>query len=167
MGFRIKNAYVISDLHLGSDKLAQVRGFEDAWDFWRCYETAHRSVILDKNQPIIILGDIAMSIDWLKILVNQLPGRFHFVLGNHDILPMYAYLSATAKNGGKVHAMVMLPHQKAVLTHFPVHESFFGGNKTEWKNVHGHCHTQTIPGPYIGCAWEQSNTPRLLTDLIK
>ena len=153
---RIRNALVISDLHLGSDLIAQYRGFESAWDFWLHYQDRHNSQIKYETQPVFILGDIAINEDWLEAACGQLRGRLHFVLGNHDVLPMSFYVKQTARSGGSVNAMVMLPHQKKVLTHFPVHPSFFDGNKAKWLNYNGHLHTQVIDDPrYIGCSYDR------------
>jgi calcineurin-like phosphoesterase family protein len=153
---KIKNGLVISDLHLGSDAIAQFRGYKDSWDFWLHYQQIHNSQIMYDNQPVFILGDIAINADWIKVMCGQLRGKLHFVLGNHDILPIELYSQQVKRTGGSVNAMIMLPHQKLVLTHFPVHASFFEGNKTEWKNFHGHCHTQKIEDArYIGCSYDQ------------
>lgn len=35
---KIKNALLISDTHFGSDKIAQFRGYDDAWHFWVEYQ---------------------------------------------------------------------------------------------------------------------------------
>jgi calcineurin-like phosphoesterase family protein len=154
---RIKNGLVISDLHLGSDSIAQYRGYKDAWDFWQQYQQTHNSQVTYDTQPVFILGDIAVNKDWIEVMCGQLRGKLHFVLGNHDILGMSFYVKQTARTGGSVNAMIMLPHRKLVLTHFPVHTSFFDGNKSEWWNIHGHLHTQTLEDPrYVGVSWDQA-----------
>jgi calcineurin-like phosphoesterase family protein len=154
---KIKNALVVSDLHLGSGVIAKFRGYKDSWDFWLHYQQIHNSQIVYDAQPVFILGDIAVSEDWIKVMCGQLRGKLHFVLGNHDILPMDFYVNQTAKTGGSVNAMVMLPHQKLVLTHFPVHTSFFEGNKAGWISYHGHLHTQKLEDSrYKGVSWDQA-----------
>lgn len=153
---KTKNALLIGDLHLGSDIIAEFRGYKDAWDFWQCYEEVHNSQVSYASQPVFILGDIAINSDWLSFL-NKLKGKLHLVLGNHDILPLAQYQEVASSSAGTVNAMVMLPHEKIVLTHFPVHTCFFEGNKTNWKNYHAHLHTQAInDSRYLGFSWDQA-----------
>ena len=92
---------------------------------------------------MFILGDISIDKYWLSKL-SELKGRLHLVLGNHDILPLDDYQEIVKHSGGSVNALVMLPSQKIILSPIPVHPSFFGGNKSDWMNIHGHLHTQII-----------------------
>jgi calcineurin-like phosphoesterase family protein len=154
---RIKNALIISDLHLGSDLIAQYRGYKDHWDFWLQYQQIHNSQVQYPDQPVFILGDIATHSDWIKVICSQLQGKLHFVLGNHDTCDLAFYSKQAARTGGTANALIMLPHQKLILSHIPVHPCFFESNKTEWKTVHGHLHTQTIDDPrYYNISFDQA-----------
>lgn len=145
---KIKKALIVSDLHLGSDLIAQTRGFEDAWHFWKFFQQIHNTQVEFDTQPVFILGDIAVNPEWLAMLQNQLKGTIHLVLGNHDVLPSHLYKKAVCDNGGTVNPMVMLPHQKVILSHIPVHPVFFDGNKAKWRNIHGHLHSQQVLNEY-------------------
>ena len=103
----------------------------------------HNSQVTYLTQPVFILGDISIDKYWLSKL-SELKGRLHLVLGNHDILPLDDYQEIVKHSGGSVNALVMLPSQKIILSPIPVHPSFFGGNKSDWMNIHGHLHTQII-----------------------
>lgn len=151
---KIKNALLISDLHLGSDIIAQYRGFKNALDFLVWYQEWHNNQIKYSTQPVFILGDIAIDNNWLSTLLS-LKGTLHLVLGNHDILPLVDYQKVV--RDGSVNSMIMLPHQKRILTHIPVHPCFFDGNKSEWKVIHGHLHTHTLPDKrYINVSMDQA-----------
>lgn len=73
-----------SDLHLGHDKVAQLRGFDST--------AAHDAHIFDrweaavtKRDTVWVLGDLAMASPRLALaLIETLPGTKHLILGNHD-----------------------------------------------------------------------------------
>ncbi len=164
---RIKNALIIADLHLGSDVIAQYRGYKDSWDFWLKYQQIHNAQITYDAQPVFILGDIAVNKAWIEVICGQLKGKLHFVLGNHDTENVAFYAKQSARKKGTCNAMVMLPHQKLILSHIPVHPCFFDGNKAGWKNIHGHCHTTNINSEhYFNVSFEQAqqyNDSKLFT----
>lgn len=154
---KIKNALIIADLHLGSDVIAQYRGYNDNWDFWLKYQQIHNAQITYDEQPVFILGDIATHRDWVEIICRQLKGKLHFVLGNHDTENVAFYAKQVARTKGTCNAIVMLPHQKVIMSHIPVHPCFFDGNKVGWKNIHGHLHTQDInSNQYFNVSFDQA-----------
>lgn len=51
---KIKNALLISDTHFGSDKIAQFRGYDDAWHFWVEYQKIHNQQVTYEDQHFIL-----------------------------------------------------------------------------------------------------------------
>lgn len=144
------NRFITSDLHLGHRKLAELRGFRDEFHFWEEFKLAWNSVVQEHNVGYI-LGDVVMYKSWLDKL-TELNGTKRIVIGNHDIF-WTDYLTMPRV---KANAMEIYPKQGLVLTHIPVHESYFSFNKAKWRNMHGHMHSCTLPSKkYINVCIEQ------------
>ncbi|MGL4568076.1 MAG: hypothetical protein ACRCU6_06060 [Fusobacteriaceae bacterium] len=149
---KLDETYYTSDLHFGSDIIAETRGFKNSKEWEDYYITTHNSLI-QKNQRVILVGDIAKKEENLEIL-NYLNGSIHIVLGNHD-KPIWF------KEKYRTHPMLI--GDGLVVTHFPVHPCFFSGNKEKWINIHGHTHYYTIPDDkyFNVCPDVRSNKPVL------
>jgi calcineurin-like phosphoesterase family protein len=160
---KLKHAYVTSDHHFGHDRVARLRGFESASDFAKAYIEAHNAVVQD-HHAVVFLGDVCMSRESLAI-ISQLKGSKKLVLGNHDQFSHQEYLEAGFLS---TEAMRYSGDLGVVLTHYPVHSSYFTHRQATWINLHGHLHQEVIPDPrYINACIEQSLAPRLISELIK
>lgn len=141
-----------SDLHLGSEMMAGLRGFPDV--------KTHDEYIIDilsrqtnKRTLLWILGDVAVEIhDLFKL--TKFAAKKKLVLGNHDDLPKGAY----AEVFDEIHGFVKYKH--FWLSHVPIHPSEFYAKKL---NIHGHTHAidkQTgkdkdiLPLPYFNVNWD-------------
>jgi calcineurin-like phosphoesterase family protein len=151
---QIKHAFVGSDQHFGSHKIAHLRGYESHQEFTQKYIDAHNASVQAHN-AVIFLGDSFMTKDSLEI-VKKLNGSIHLVLGNHDPFKAHEYLAAGIKS---VSAMLTSSDQKVVLTHYPVHETFFRHNQKDWINFHGHLHSDFAGPQHVNCCIEQSLVP--------
>lgn len=74
--------YFTSDLHLGHDRVASVRGFDRVEDHDEMI-TSLWDVVRD-DDIVWVLGDLAMRADHALPVLAKLPGRKRLVLGNHD-----------------------------------------------------------------------------------
>ncbi len=121
--------YFIGDLHFGHHNISKFRTqFPN--------ESVHRQFLMDtwndtikKRDVVYVMGDAAFTQDGLDS-VGTLPGRKIRIMGNHDLLPTEAYLSAFAEVYGA------LAWKGLWLTHIPIHPLELYGR----TNVHGHCH---------------------------
>jgi calcineurin-like phosphoesterase family protein len=157
----IKLALVASDHHFGHDKLAHLRGFNNAETFAQAYVEAHNAVV-QKHHAVLFLGDCCMSRESLGI-ISKLNGSLHLILGNHDRFTQDEYLAAGFTS---VSAMQFSATAGVVLTHYPVHPAYFSFRQEKWINLHGHIHTEVLPGPYVNCCIEQSLRPRAIADFL-
>lgn len=149
-----------SDPHFGHDKLAILRGYSSAADFEEQYIKAYNSAI-QKHNAVVFLGDVCMSRESLGI-ISKLNGSKHLVLGNHDQFTHQEYLDAGFKS---ISAMLFSSSLGVVLTHYPVHPSYFDFRQKDWVNLHGHLHTKILSGQYVNCCVEQSLQPRSVARL--
>lgn len=162
---KLINAFITSDLHIGSDKIAQTRGFSDWTEAWLDYKSKHNAIV-SNNQTVIIAGDVCKNKIYQDFL-KQLKGNLHFVLGNHD-------LGFNYEPYGKTHAMLLCSKLGVIITHIPVHPTYFYEHKTNWVNCHGHMHymhvtkeDNSIDDRYINvCPDLHNNQPILINTLI-
>lgn len=154
----MSKVYVISDLHLGHDKLAIKRGFESA-DEQDNKIIEHWNSRVKKRDVVWILGDIAMNRSSYHLL-DKLKGTKNIVLGNHD-LPKYSRTLLDYVN----HICGMWKKSGYIFTHCPIHESQFYRFK---GNVHGHLHDDNIDDDrYINVSCEQLNyTPMPIESIV-
>jgi calcineurin-like phosphoesterase family protein len=157
-----KNVYLISDLHMGHQKLiSNLRGFSSVEE--------HDNLIIEnwnktvsKRDIVWILGDLTMetsNYDFLK----KLNGDISIVLGNHD-LPQHTkeLLKYTNRIGG----MVRLRKYGVILSHCPIHESEIERFNL---NIHGHVHANSLPDKrYFNVSCEAINyTPISISNIFK
>lgn len=150
--------FFLSDLHIGHDKLAAVRGFASVEDMNSTIEDRWRCTV-SKSDTVIVAGDVVWKKTWIPWF-QSLPGRKRLVMGNHDRWPNDMLASTFIS----VHGALYL--QNYLVTHVPVHVDCvlprFAGN------IHGHLHTQTLAGPYHNICCEQLNyCPRTLTEVLQ
>lgn len=148
---KLSHCYFASDLHLGHEYMAKIRGFENHSHFFEVLKQNWNEAIPHEHIPVYILGDVVMRKEAFPLL-NELNGAKRFVLGNHDLWPN------TPREYGKTYPMVVSPGEELVLTHFPVHEMYFMFGQADWCNLHGHLHGWTIDNPrYLNLCLEHTN----------
>jgi calcineurin-like phosphoesterase family protein len=144
------NVGFCSDLHLGHDLAAELRGFKSVAEHDHTI-IAMLQMQCNKRTVLWVLGDVAMRMESMQLLAD-VPGRKKLVRGNHDKLQMGAYL----KYFEEIHGIIR--YDEMWLTHCPVHpqEVFRRG---VCYNVHGHIHDKANTGPlkfppYINVNWD-------------
>ena len=156
--------WVISDLHLGHQKMALYRGFESV--------ERHDELIIQnwnqrvrKGDTVWILGDISMEkrADYAKL--GLLKGFKKVVLGNHD-LPKASHNQELLKWVNSLAGMVTNKQEGWIMTHCPIHPS-----QLDWGyrlNIHGHVHSQSLPDPrYFNVSCEALDyKPLELTEIL-
>lgn len=156
--------WVIADLHLGHEKMAQYRGFSNADEQDRLIEERWNQVV-NKRDTVWILGDVSMERkrDYQKL--GRLNGFKKVVLGNHD-LPKGSHNQEMLKWVNSIAGAVTDRGGRWILTHVPVHPT----ELDRWGvNIHGHLHEESIGEPgWICVSCEQVDyTPVRLDSLLK
>lgn len=122
-----------SDLHLGHEFVAGLRGFTPAGDMdaWEMHDLHIQEVWMAHVKPkdhIWILGDISggRNEDYALDFIGSMPGTKHLIAGNHDsVHPMHRNAWKKQEKFLKVFASVqtMARHKVAkknvLLSHFP------------------------------------------------
>ena len=76
----------VSDLHLGHEKVADLRGFASTAEHDRWVEFLWRDAVTDEDE-VYVLGDLSVderTFEYVDFIISSLPGRKHLVSGNHD-----------------------------------------------------------------------------------
>lgn len=110
-----------------------LRVFKDATHMNEYMVTQHNRVV-QPNDKVYFLGDLAMSKKFLPIL-SRMNGEKILIRGNHDIEDAKVFLNYFKDVRGS--------HQLdgTLLTHIPVHPSAL----YRWKvNIHGHLHANVV-----------------------
>jgi len=125
----------ISDLHLGHNAIAKLRGFDNIDEYNE--EVIKRwNSVCGKKTMVIMPGDVAMENAKYYQLLDRMLGRKICIGGNHDL---------------KGHSKELLKHVECIIgcmkykdfivTHIPIHtqevERFSG-------NIHGHTHMESV-----------------------
>lgn len=130
---------LISDLHLGHEKMAQRRGFKSSEEHDE-YLIKEWNKVVSKRDTTWILGDITMEKSDYSIL-DKLQGYKKIILGNHDrpqhIKTMLEYVNSVCGM-----SKMMFEDKRIFLTHCPIHPSEFAYRVA--YNIHGHIHENTI-----------------------
>lgn len=155
--------YFTADLHIGHDKVAELRGYDNA----RHHDLTIMTSLMATVKPgdnLWILGDLTNGlrnheIATLHRLSRSLPDvKLHLVAGNHDsIHPMSSKAHRQHTAWSKVFTSIQatgtlkINGQRAILCHFP-----YAGDHTEeerheqWRPrdlgapiIHGHTHAST------------------------
>lgn len=130
----MSKVFVIGDLHLGHEKIAQARGFGSTREHDACLIGNWNEVVRSKRDCVWIFGDVAFSKESLELLADA-NGYKKLILGNHDRFSMSEYMKYFSKIFGVVR------YNGDILTHIPVHEGQFGRYK---RNIHGHLHANAL-----------------------
>lgn len=147
--------YFTADLHLGHQKVAEMRGFDSTLEhdqtvMGNIYDT------LNPNDTLYILGDISLGYNPGAMLYIMALDSVHLVSGNHDPchpmhrdatkeLERYGYYFRTIASQGTTR----IDKQKIMLSHYP-----YAGDHTsverdeQWRMrdlgapiIHGHTHS--------------------------
>lgn len=130
--------------------------------------------LVDANDRVYILGDVAFSVPHMRNSVSRLKGRKVLVPGNHDPRPLRKYIDLF----DDVRGYVVKPG--FIMSHIPLHPE----SLNRWKlNIHGHTHANEMthhvedfdvdqtPYPdsrYFSACVEQTDfRPILLDDILK
>jgi len=144
----LSKVYFTSDLHLGHKNIIKFSGEHgrqgsnskehDEWihDSWNS--------IVKKRDMVWVLGDVAMGRPGTKdepgsgwdnlAKVGKLNGNKKVILGNHDDMPIEAYMKYFQVVRG------MDRYRGHWLTHSPIHPAELRGR----YNIHGHVHHNTV-----------------------
>lgn len=145
-----------SDLHLGHDKVARLRGFG--------YSEPHDEYVIErlrravgKDDVLWVLGDVvgrAKDLPYAQDLLAEVPGRKRLVLGNHDpahpsnrnAFRSFALLAECWEWWGMA-ARTKVGGQEVVLSHFPYERDRGPVRFRQWRLrnegswlLHGHTH---------------------------
>jgi calcineurin-like phosphoesterase family protein len=157
------NIYIISDLHLGHEKMANLRGFNSSIEHDLYLKNCWNSIV-NKGDTTWILGDISMEKKIFYKTLSELNGIKKVVLGNHD-MPKPSHNLELLKYVNSIGGVVTDRENRYIMTHVPVHESELNRYRI---NIHGHLHEDLINDPrYVNVSCEQVNyTPVLLNDIL-
>jgi calcineurin-like phosphoesterase family protein len=138
-GCNSASAFAIADLHLGDERVAKARGFDDAAAMTETL-IARWNQTVSECDMVYVLGDVAKRGHLSPI--ESLKGEKHLVCGNADDLRAVAAVEVFAT----VCVARWLPG--IILTHIPVHPSQL---REGCINVHGHLHRASIPDARYRC----------------
>jgi calcineurin-like phosphoesterase family protein len=129
--------------------------------------------MVDDNDRVYILGDVAFSPRSMRDSVSRLKGRKVLVPGNHEPPKMRKYFDLFDDVRGYV------VKKGFIMSHIPIHE----GSLSRWQlNIHGHLHGNQVletetgefgynPKPdlryYCACVEHTNFRPILLDDILK
>ena len=174
-----------SDLHLGHANMYGPDGFKsktgtgEAMRSFANSEEADQYMIDAYNRvvrsgdTVYFLGDVAIRKPGLQKLGAMRAGKKVLVMGNHDIYEHKEYRHYFAEN--RIKGCIMLPKEKIVLTHVPIHPLSLKkfptvDSENRWDyNIHGHLHDWELDDPrYINVCVELTHyRPIALEELIK
>ena len=158
MGAMTDRVWFTADTHLGHRLVSGLRGFESVADHddTICHNW---STSVPDDAEVWVAGDLAFD-GWENRLAvfNELPGRKHLVLGNHDrahplnsraheYLEKYRPYFATVQTVAQVSTKGA---RKVLVSHFPYTGDHGKDRYDEWRLrdtgrplVHGHTHSDT------------------------
>lgn len=127
--------------------------------------------MVDDQDRVYILGDVAFSPANMKASVGRMKGRKVLVPGNHEPPKMRKYFDLFDDVRGYV------VKKGFIMSHIPIHP----GSLSRWKlNIHGHLHanqTKDMFGRhelqsnderyYCACVEQTNFRPKLLDDILK
>ena len=145
------SVYFTSDLHLGHEKVVELRGFDSV--------KAHDEAVMDslrvlhKRDKLFVVGDVCFS-PASEYLLADLPVNSVLIFGNHDKMKSYAY-----SYFAKVHGC--MKYKGFWLTHIPIHPYEM---RRGIGNIHGHVHKEGDTQPitdkrYINVNWDFHRGP--------
>ena len=119
--------YILADAHYGHKSMEQFCGRPSGFEYKINANIKH---IVRPQDVIIFLGDVVFgNRDFLKTMIEDLPGKKILTKGNHD-----RHSDTWFYNAGFDFVCDRIVMGKIVLSHFPVHI------EEEQINIHGHFH---------------------------
>jgi calcineurin-like phosphoesterase family protein len=176
------NVFFTSDLHLGHDRVARIRGFDNTFQ----HDTALAEVWKFHVRPddhVWVLGDLAASSPTYALgVLSHMPGIKHLVLGNHDRAhPMHRDAYRQQRQYLDVFASVQsaarrrIQGREVLLSHFPYDRDRDTFRYAQWRLrdegvalLHGHTHgterltlsARSTPEIHVGVdAWNMAPVP--------
>lgn len=137
----MSNVFLCSDHHFGHESMMKftradgspLRVFKDATHMNEYMVMQHNRVV-QPNDKVYFLGDLAMSKKFLPIL-HRMNGEKVLIRGNHDMETADKYMTYF-KDVRALHQL-----DGMILTHVPMHPDSLG----RWGvNVHGHLHANRV-----------------------
>lgn len=126
--------------------------------------------LVDDQDRVYILGDVAFSAENMRRAVGRLKGRKVLIPGNHEPQKMRKYFNLFDDVRGYV------VKKGFIMSHIPIHPD----SLSRWKlNIHGHTHnnkvkksdTDSVPEPdtryFCACVEQTDFRPILLDDILK
>jgi calcineurin-like phosphoesterase family protein len=133
------STFVIADLHLGDERVAKGRNFENVAameaEIVRCWNGT-----VSNGDKVFMLGDVAKRGHLGSI--RKLAGEIHLICGNADDV------SEVVGSGIFTSISVARWLSDFLLSHIPVHPSQL---RRGMINVHGHLHSVSINDPRYRC----------------
>lgn len=163
----MSETWLTSDTHLGHDKVAQIRGFEDHREHDEHLARRWDKRVCDGDE-VWVLGDLAMN-GWADRIAwfTQRPGIKHLVLGNHDRAhPMHRnshkHLRTFLAVFETVQTSASMRNGRLLLSHFPydgegvTRDADKHERGTQWRLrdegvplLHGHVHDAITVRPSL------------------
>lgn len=158
--------WVYSDPHFYHDNICRFTNFDGTkvrpWD--DANQMTEEMVewyneLVDDQDRVYILGDVAFNASKLREVVSRLKGRKCLVPGNHEPTKMRRYFDVFDDVRGYV------VKKGFIMSHIPIHTQ----SLARWQlNIHGHLHNNTVEGDdryYCACV-ERTNFRPILLDQI-
>lgn len=147
----------------------KLRPWDDAEQMTEDMIAWYNELVEDQDR-VYILGDVAFTPSNMQKAVPRLKGRKCLIPGNHEPPKMRKYFDLFDDVRGYVQ------RQGFIMSHIPIHPGSMG----RWKvNIHGHLHANTVKaysGPdleyedkryYCACVERTNFRPKLLDDILK
>jgi calcineurin-like phosphoesterase family protein len=154
MKFETQNIFFTSDFHFGHTNVIRFDGrpFKDVDEMNQSLIDNWNSVVSDED-IVFYLGDLSHRCrpEMVKELVDQLKGKIHFILGNHDRYRDISRLNRFEKiydYGTDISVKdddANRGYQDIVMCHYPI-LSWNKGHHGAWQ-LHGHCHQSLHKNP--------------------
>ena len=162
----MSRTWVYSDPHFYHDNICRftnydgtkVRPWDDAVTMTEEMVEWYNELVNDEDR-VYILGDVAFDASKLREVVSRLKGRKVLVPGNHEPTKMRRYFDVFDDVRGYV------VKKGFVMSHIPIHPQ----SLARWQlNIHGHLHNNTVEDDdkyYCACV-ERTNFRPILLDQI-
>lgn len=131
--------YFISDLHFFDKSILRIadRPFEDIDEMKRHIVNKWNDTVKNRNDLVIINGDLTMSDENLSDIIKSLRGRKWLIKGNHDEKSNKYYMDMGFEF---VSSFPIVVNDYFIISHEPL----FMNNRTPFINIFGHVHNNPI-----------------------
>lgn len=180
----MSRTWVYSDPHFGHANICKFVNYDGSK--LRPWDDVHEmnkdlinwyNELVDDNDRVYILGDVAFNVSSFRANVERLKGRKILVPGNHEPKKMHKYIDLFDDVRGYVQ------RDGFIMSHIPLHPGSLG----RWSlNIHGHLHANSVklgnwteghevdhsklkddPRYYCACVERTNFRPILLDDILK